>query len=110
MDKERKEQEDTCAWSALREHYASKGSSMSMPAMFKADPDRFKKFSVQLEDVLLDPMKHENAEWRRFRMVNTAYGHSLRAYADKALDELEKVTIANIATSNDDGIDDDMEI
>jgi glucose-6-phosphate isomerase len=40
---------ETAAWKRLEAFYAEQGSSLSIPAMFQADPDRFSKFSRRLE-------------------------------------------------------------
>ncbi len=40
---------ETAAWKRLEAFYAEQGSSLSIPAMFEADPDRFSKFSRRLE-------------------------------------------------------------
>ena len=40
---------ETAAWKKLDALYAEQGSSLSIPAMFQADPERFEKFSCRLE-------------------------------------------------------------
>lgn len=40
---------ETAAWKRLEAFYAEHGSSLSIPAMFQEDPDRFAKFSRCLE-------------------------------------------------------------
>jgi hypothetical protein len=40
---------ETAAWKRLEAFFAEQGSSLSIPAMFQADPDRFSKFSRRLE-------------------------------------------------------------
>jgi len=45
------------AWKALEAHYAAM-ESVQMKYLFAEDPDRFKKFSVTFEDILLDYSKN----------------------------------------------------
>lgn len=40
---------ETAAWKKLEAFYKANGSSLSIPHMFEADPDRFSKFSRRLE-------------------------------------------------------------
>jgi len=47
----------TSAWKKLEEHY-KKTKSLSMRELFKEDPLRFEKFSLQFEDILLDYSKN----------------------------------------------------
>jgi len=47
----------TSAWKKLEEHY-KKAKSLSMRELFKEDPLRFEKFSLQFEDILLDYSKN----------------------------------------------------
>ncbi|XP_077542305.1 glucose-6-phosphate isomerase [Haemaphysalis longicornis] len=37
------------AYKVLQEYYNSHGKNISMPALFKSDPERFKKYSIQLK-------------------------------------------------------------
>lgn len=37
------------AYKVLQDYYNSHGKSISMPALFKSDPERFKKYSIQLK-------------------------------------------------------------
>ncbi len=48
---------DTPAWRSLLEHYRSV-STLHMRDLFDADPDRFRRFSVEVEGMLLDYSKN----------------------------------------------------
>ena len=47
----------TPAWKALRDHHASLATA-HMRDLFAADPDRFERFSVRWEDMIVDYSKH----------------------------------------------------
>ena len=47
----------TPAWKALRDHHASL-TTVHMRDLFAADPDRFERFSVRWEDMIVDYSKH----------------------------------------------------
>ena len=47
----------TPAWKALRDHHASLAAA-HMRDLFAADPDRFERFSVPWEDMIVDYSKH----------------------------------------------------
>ncbi|MCK5683297.1 glucose-6-phosphate isomerase [bacterium] len=48
---------ETASWMALKEHYKEM-SCKDMKEMFLQDPDRFEKFSIRFEDILLDYSKN----------------------------------------------------
>ena len=50
--------ETTNSWKALESHYASFGSSVHVRDLFAFDPDRFTRFSIQFEDLLVDYSKN----------------------------------------------------
>lgn len=50
--------ETTAAWKALSAHYEATGSAAHVRDLFASDPDRFSKFSLQFEDLLVDYSKN----------------------------------------------------
>ena len=48
---------ETASWMALKEHYEEM-SKKSLKEMFSEDPERFEKFSVKFDDILLDFSKN----------------------------------------------------
>ena len=48
---------ETGPWKALQAHYREMGS-VHMRELFAADPDRFGRFSIELEDLLFDYSKN----------------------------------------------------
>jgi len=48
---------ETTAWNSLTQHYQEM-KEVQMKDLFAAEPDRFKKFSLQFEDILLDFSKN----------------------------------------------------
>ncbi|HVZ25478.1 MAG TPA: hypothetical protein VG842_05475, partial [Sediminibacterium sp.] len=48
----------TQAWFLLKKHHEEEMSRRHMRDLFAADPDRFRKFSLQLEDILFDYSKN----------------------------------------------------
>ncbi len=49
---------NTQAWLLLRKHYEEEMNRRHMRDMFAADPDRFKKFSIQFGDIVFDYSKN----------------------------------------------------
>src|SRR5579871_3681178 len=49
---------DTKAWPQLQQHYESEIKGTHMRAMFKADPQRFSRYSLRLDDILFDFSKN----------------------------------------------------
>jgi glucose-6-phosphate isomerase len=47
----------TAAWQKLRQHFESSRQTQ-MPQLFAGDPDRFEKFSLRFEDILVDFSKN----------------------------------------------------
>jgi hypothetical protein len=67
---------ETAAWKRLEAFYAEQGSSLSIPAMFQADPDRFSKFSRRLETPKDGPFLVDFSKVR-FRTVEQQLGTKL---------------------------------
>jgi glucose-6-phosphate isomerase len=49
---------DTKAWQQLQQHYDSEIKGMHMRSIFKADPQRFSRYSLRLDDILFDFSKN----------------------------------------------------
>lgn len=49
---------DTAAWKQLQGHYASDIKGTHMRSLFSADPDRFSRYSLKLDDILFDFSKN----------------------------------------------------
>ena len=48
----------TKAWQQLKDHYDSEIKAVQMRKLFREDPERFKKYSILLEDILFDYSKN----------------------------------------------------
>ncbi len=48
----------TQAWLLLKRHYEEEMQRTHIKNLFKQDPDRFQKFSIQFEDILFDYSKN----------------------------------------------------
>lgn len=48
----------TSAWQQLQQHYNNEIKGTHMRSLFKADPDRFAKYSLQLDNILFDYSKN----------------------------------------------------
>ncbi len=49
---------ETKAWQQLQEHYNSEIKGTHMRSIFKADPDRFSRYSLKFDDILFDYSKN----------------------------------------------------
>jgi glucose-6-phosphate isomerase len=49
---------DTKAWQQLQDHYQTESKGMTMRSLFKADPGRFSKYSLLLDEILFDYSKN----------------------------------------------------
>lgn len=66
------------AWTALKTHYQSTCNA-SMKDAFNKDPDRFKKFSLQLNDIIFDYSKNRINEETIALLVGLAESQGLKA-------------------------------
>ena len=48
----------TTAWQQLQEHYKNEIKGVHMRSLFKADPDRFSKYSLKFDEILFDYSKN----------------------------------------------------
>ena len=48
----------TAAWQQLQEHYKNEIKGMHMRSLFKADPDRFSRYSLKFDEILFDYSKN----------------------------------------------------
>src|SRR3569832_1686704 len=70
------------AWAALQSHYEAMRQA-HMSDLFAADPDRFAKFSLRIDDLLLDYSKHRITEETMALLVNLARQAALRGWIDR---------------------------
>jgi glucose-6-phosphate isomerase len=68
---------ETKAWGSLQQHYEAM-KNRHMNDLFKADADRFNKFSLKFEDILLDYSKNIITEETRNLLVQLAKECSLK--------------------------------
>ncbi|NRB49903.1 MAG: glucose-6-phosphate isomerase [Saprospiraceae bacterium] len=71
----------TAAWSALQAHF-SDISTMEMKSLFAENPDRFDKFSIQFEDLLLDYSKNRITQETMDLLIHLAKETDLPANID----------------------------
>src|SRR3569833_3334456 len=65
------------AWAALQSHYEAMRQA-HMRDLFAADPDRFAKFSLRFDDLLLDYSKNRITEETMALLVNLSRQADLR--------------------------------
>src|SRR3569833_172966 len=70
------------AWAALQSHYEAMRQA-HMRDLFAADPDRFAKFSLRFDDLLLEYSKNRIAEETMALLVNLARQADLRGWIDR---------------------------
>jgi glucose-6-phosphate isomerase len=49
---------DTKAWKELETHFKNEAKGIKMKELFRSDPDRFGKFSIQIDNILFDYSKN----------------------------------------------------
>jgi glucose-6-phosphate isomerase len=92
------------AWKALEAHYASMKDT-HMKELFAADPDRFKKFSLQYEDILLDFSKNRVTEETMDLLYKLAeqqdvMGLAKKMFAGEKINTTEDRAVLHIALRN----------
>ena len=72
----------TPAWTALRDHHASL-STAHMRDLFAADPERFERFSIRWEDMIVDYSKHRITPETMTLLLSLARESDLEAWRDR---------------------------
>ena len=70
------------AWKALEAHHAAVGGTQ-MRQMFAEDPDRFSKFSLRFEDILLDYSKNRVTDETLRLLFALAAQADLKAWTER---------------------------
>ncbi len=70
------------AWQALETHHREV-APLSMRSLFEHDPDRFAKFSIQFEDMLVDWSKNRVTAETMRRLVDLAQAAGLKAWTER---------------------------
>jgi glucose-6-phosphate isomerase len=78
-------------WQNLKEHQ-KKIAGMQMRQMFSEDPDRFKKFSLEFNDILLDYSKNRITEETMKLLLRLAESRDLKSWIEKMFSG-EKINI-----------------
>lgn len=73
---------NTASWSGLKEHF-SEMEHCRMKEMFASDPDRFRKFSIRFEDILVDYSKNLINEETLTHLLSLAEEVELKDAIDK---------------------------
>jgi glucose-6-phosphate isomerase len=73
------------AWRALSRHHAD-NSSLSLRALFAADPERFQRFSLRQDDLLLDYSKNLITEETRSLLLDLARQSDLEGWRARLFD------------------------
>ena len=82
---------DTASWQALEAH-AKEMKQVHMRDLFAQDPDRFNKYSLKLNDILVDYSKNLMTEETKFKLLDLARERGLPA-AIESLFDAKKVNI-----------------
>jgi len=95
---------ESVAWKALDAHYNSIKDA-TMKDMFAADPNRFKKFSMEFEDILLDYSKNRITEDTMTKLYALAdqqdvKGLAKRMFAGEKINSTEGRAVLHIALRN----------
>ena len=70
------------AWQALETHHREV-APLSMRSLFEHDPERFAKFSIQFEDMLVDWSKNRVTAETMRRLVDLAQAAGLKAWTER---------------------------
>jgi glucose-6-phosphate isomerase len=94
----------TRSWTALAEH-SEKMKHVHMRALFAKDPERFKKFSVRFQDILVDYSKNIITEGTLGLLIDLADEVRLRdaikkMFAGDKINETEERAVLHIALRN----------
>lgn len=94
----------TAAWKALEAHYEAT-KDMHMKDQFAADPDRFNKFSMKFEDILMDFSKNRVSEETMDLLYKLAeqqdvIGMAKRMYSGEKINATEGRAVLHVALRN----------
>lgn len=92
------------AWKALEAHYATMKDA-HMKEMFAADPERFNKFSIKFEDILLDYSKNRITEETMSLLYALAEqadvkGMAQKMYSGEKINNSEDRAVLHVALRN----------
>ncbi len=73
---------DSAAWKQLEQHF-KQTQSQHMRDLFEANPDRYKDFHIQLDDILLDYSKNRITEETRQLLINLAKESGVEEWREK---------------------------
>jgi glucose-6-phosphate isomerase len=94
----------TVAWKKLQEHYKTM-KKVHMKDMFNEDPDRFSRFSLRFEDMMVDFSKNIINQHTMKLLLDLAYEIDLRDAIEKLfsgdrINETEKRAVLHVALRN----------
>jgi glucose-6-phosphate isomerase len=92
------------SWKKLNEHY-SKASGLQMRDLFAADKDRFSKYSVQFNDILVDYSKNRITDETMSLLLALAEEAGLKQaiedmFSGKKINNTEKRSVLHVALRN----------
>ncbi len=95
---------ETKAWKLLQEHF-EKTENIHMKDLFEADPDRFKKFSLSFEEMLVDFSKNRITEETVDLLIRLAEETGLKdaieqMFSGKKINETEGRAVLHVALRN----------
>jgi len=95
---------NTTAWSNLEDHFEEM-KSRHMKDLFASDPERFKKFSIQFEDILIDYSKNTISEKTIEFLVKLAEDTDLKSaisdfFSGEKINETEGRSVLHTALRN----------
>ncbi len=95
---------DFTSWKKLNEHY-SKNSSLHMRDLFAADKNRFSKYTVQFNDILVDYSKNRITDETISLLIALAEEAGLKQaiedmFAGKKINNTEKRSVLHVALRN----------
>ncbi|HWR91061.1 MAG TPA: glucose-6-phosphate isomerase [Desulfobacterales bacterium] len=94
----------TAAWAELTRHHAAMKST-HMKRLFEEDPERFRKFSIRFEDILLDYSKNRITAETIELLIELAQGCGTasaieRMFAGDRINETENRAVLHVALRN----------
>ena len=94
--------ENTASWKALSAHYADTASAYHVRDLFASDPDRFAKFSLKFEDLLVDYSKNAVSDvtmslLRDLARETDVIGKARKMYSGEKINETEGRAVLHVA-------------
>jgi glucose-6-phosphate isomerase len=93
------------AWQELQDHFKKEILGIEMKQLFISDPDRFKRFSIQIENILFDFSKNRITDETLILLLNLARESGLKdaieaMFGGEKINQTENRSVLHIALRN----------